>query len=160
MTDQEFEAIAGGYHGDPFAVLGPHALESNPRAEWEIRAFLPHAKEVALALDGKSIPMERAHTAGLFTVRTASEPAHYRFLVTDHQGGISEQEDAYRFPPVISDFDLHLIGEGTNYEGYNSLGAHVVTVAGIEGTRFAVWAPNAIVVSVVGDFNGWDNRRN
>src|SRR6185437_13498638 len=137
-----------------------HALESNPRAEWEIRAFLPHAKEVALALDGKSIPMERAHTAGLFTVRTASEPAHYKFRVTNHQGDVSELEDAYRFPPLITDFDLHLIGEGTNYEGYNSLGAHVVTLQGVEGTRFAVWAPNAIVVSVVGDFNGWDNRRN
>ena len=69
-------------------------------------------------------------------------------------------EDPYRFPPVISNFDLHLFLEGTNYEEYNALGAHLATVEGVEGTRFAVWAPNAMVVSVVGDFNGWDTRRN
>ena len=69
MNDQEMEAIAGGYHGDPFSVLGPHALTGNGKVEWEIRAFLPQAKQVELAIDGKHIPMEKAHTAGIFATQ-------------------------------------------------------------------------------------------
>ena len=159
MKDEQFEAIAGGYHGDPFAVLGPHALGIDPTAEWEVRGFLPHAKEVELAVNGKSLPMRRVHTAGLFAARLPARPDAYKFRITDHQGGLLEEEDVYRFPPLITEFDLHLLAEGTNYEGYNALGSHVTSADGVEGTRFAVWAPNAIVVSVVGDFNGWDNRR-
>ena len=96
--------------------------------------------------------MERAHTAGLFSARMASEPQEYKLRVTDHQGHIVETEDAYRFPALLTEFDLHLHSEGTNYEGYNSFGAHEATVNGIAGTRFAVWAPNAIVVSAGGRF--------
>jgi 1,4-alpha-glucan branching enzyme len=160
MTEQEIEAIAGGYHGDPFAALGPHALSGNGNPEWEIRAFLPQAEEVALAIGDRTIPMKRTHAAGLFSARIPSLPDRYKFRITDREGGVFEAEDVYRFQPLISDFDLHLHSEGTNYEGYNSFGAHLATVNGIEGTRFAVWAPNAIVVSVVGDFNDWDARRN
>ncbi len=159
MTEQELEAIAGGYHGDPFALLGPHLAKDDPKARWEIRAFLPHASEAVLETGKQSFPMERMHPAGLFTVRLPSNPGAYRFRITGHNGSVSQEEDAYRFPPVISDFDLHLHSEGTNYEGYNSFGAHPAVVEGVAGTHFAVWAPNAIVVSVVGDFNGWDNRR-
>ncbi len=158
MTDQELEAIAGGYHGDAFAVLGPHAAEDSKRA-WEVRAFLPNAQEAEVIIDGESIPMQRVHASGIFSARLDSQPSEYRLRITDYQGQETEIEDAYRFPPVLSDFDLHLTSEGTNYEGYNSFGAHVVTVEGVSGTRFAVWAPNAIVVSVVGDFNDWDTRR-
>jgi len=160
MTDQEMEAIAGGYHGDAFGALGPHAIGSGGKTQWEIRAFLPHAQDVELLLEGKSVPMERTHPSGIFTARLGSQPSQYRFRITDYNGQTSEADDAYRFQPVLSDFDLHLHSEGTNYEGYNAFGAHLVTVAGVKGTRFAVWAPNAIVVSVVGDFNGWDTRRN
>ena len=160
MTDQEIEAITGGYHGDAFGALGPHVLSSNGKTEWEVRAFLPQAKEVALAIRGDLIPMERAHKAGLFSARTPFEPDEYKFKIIDRHGGISEAEDVYRFQPILSDFDLHLHSEGTNYEGYYSFGAHPATLDGVHGTRFAVWAPNAIVVSVVGDFNDWDTRRN
>ncbi|MBV8072037.1 MAG: 1,4-alpha-glucan branching protein GlgB [Acidobacteriaceae bacterium] len=161
MTDtQELEAIAGGYHGDVFAVLGPHALDGAAKGEWEVRAFYPQAKQVELASGDEALPMERAHPAGIFTARLASKPDTYKFRITDYQGTQTEQEDIYAFGPVLSEFDLHLLSEGTNYEGYNSLGAHMVTVNGVQGTRFAVWAPNAIVVSVVGNFNGWDTRRN
>ncbi|HZQ52222.1 MAG TPA: 1,4-alpha-glucan branching protein GlgB [Bryobacteraceae bacterium] len=159
MTEQEIEAIAGGYHGDPFAVLGPHALSNEGKSEWEIRAFLPQAKHVEVAINGTPVAMQRAHPAGLFTARTSSEPSRYKLRITDYNDAVSEAEDAYRFQPLLSDFDLHLHGEGTNYEGYNSFGAHPVTVDGVAGTRFAVWAPNAIVVSVVGNFNDWDTRR-
>ena len=153
------EAITGGYHGDPFALLGPHMVEREGKTEWVIRAFLPQAAEAALLLGGATIPMERTHPGGLFTAALDSEPGAYKLRVTDRQGSISEMEDPYRFPTALSDFDLHLHSEGTNYEGYNAFGAHLVTLNGVAGTRFAVWAPNAIIVSVVGDFNGWDTRR-
>jgi 1,4-alpha-glucan branching enzyme len=103
--------------------------------------------------------MKRVHPGGLFVARVSEEPQNYRFRITDYQDGISELDDAYRFRPVVSDFDLHLHSEGTNYEGYNAFGAHLVTMDGVKGVCFAVWAPNAIVVSVVGDFNEWDTRR-
>jgi len=159
MTELEMEAIAGGYHGDPFAVLGPHMIGRNGKTEWEIHAFLPQAADAAVVFDGATIPMERMHMGGLFTAKADSQPARYKLRITDRQGSAVEVEDPYRFPPVLSDFDLHLHSEGTNYEGYNSFGAHLVTVDGVAGTRFAVWAPNALIVSVVGDFNGWDTRR-
>src|SRR5262249_13618164 len=72
---------------------------------------------------------------------------------------VVEQEDAYRFPPLLSDFDLHLHAEGNLFEAYNSLGAHIAECEGVSGVRFAVWAPNAAIVTVVGDFNDWDTRR-
>ncbi len=124
MTEQELEAIAGGYHGDAFAVLGPHATGNNGKTDWEIRAFLPHAKEAAVAFEGASVPMERAHTAGLFSARVPTRPAEYKLHITDHQGNVTEAEDAYRFPPLLTEFDLHLHSEGTNYEGYTPL-AHI-----------------------------------
>ncbi len=159
MTDQEMEAIAGGYHGDAFSVLGPHATSSSGKDGWEIRAFLPQAQDAEVLIDGKTIPMERSHPGGVFTAGVDARPSEYKLRMNDYYGNTSETEDAYRFPPVLTDFDLHLHSEGTNYEGYNAFGAHIVTVEGVKGTRFAVWAPNAIVVSVVGDFNGWDTRR-
>jgi 1,4-alpha-glucan branching enzyme len=159
MTVQEMEAITGGYHGDPFALLGPHMVEREGKTEWVVRAFLPQAAEVALLLGGATIPMERTHPGGLFAAALEVEPGAYKLRVTDRQGAVSEAEDPYRFPTALSDFDLHLHSEGTNYEGYNAFGAHLITLNGVAGTRFAVWAPNAIIVSVVGDFNGWDTRR-
>ncbi len=98
--------------------------------------------------------------AGVFAARVGAQPSNYKFKIVDYQGHSSEAEDAYRFQPLLSEFDLHLHGEGTNYAGYNAFGAHPVTIDGVQGTRFAVWAPNAIVVSVVGNFNDWDTRRN
>ena len=160
MTEEELEAIAGGYHGDAFGVLGSHALSNNGKTEWEVRAFYPQAKEVDLLAAGKVVQMERAHPTGVFTARIHAQPESYRFRITDQNGIVTEADDVYAFQPLISEFDLHLLSEGTNYEGYNSLGAHVVTENGVLGTRFAVWAPNAIVVSVVGNFNDWDTRRN
>jgi 1,4-alpha-glucan branching enzyme len=161
MTDQEIEAIAGGYHGDAFAVLGPHSADPNGKNGWEIRAFYPNAKSVdVLAASGQPTPMERVHPNGVFTAHMPKRPDNYKFRISDHAGAAIEVEDPYRFPPLISDFDLHLHSEGTNFEEYNMLGSHLASVEGVEGVRFAVWAPNAIVVSVVGDFNGWDTRRN
>jgi 1,4-alpha-glucan branching enzyme len=160
MTDEEIEAIAGGYHGDAFGVLGPHAADATGKGGWEIRAFLPQAQQVEVLVNGQTVPMERVHMAGIYTARLGNLPSNYKFRVTDHHGKTAEAEDIYRFWSSLSDFDLHLFSEGTNYEAYNAFGAHPVTIDGLKGTRFAVWAPNAIVVSVVGNFNDWDTRRN
>jgi 1,4-alpha-glucan branching enzyme len=88
-----------------------------------------------------------------------AEATEYRFHITLPSGQWQEMDDPYRFPPLLTPFELHLHGEGTNYESYSTLGAHAVTCAGVEGVRFAVWAPNAEVVSVTGDHNGWDRTR-
>lgn len=160
MTDQEMEAIAGGYHGDAFAILGPHATGKVPAGPWEIRGLFPHAEEVEVLTGGKTVLAKQIHPAGIFVASVPQKPEDYRFRITNKSGDTYEAEDIYRFPPIISDFDLHLHSEGTNFEEYNMLGSHLATVEGVAGVRFAVWAPNAIVVSVVGDFNGWDTRQN
>jgi 1,4-alpha-glucan branching enzyme len=158
MTENEMEAIAGGFHGDPFRMLGPHRVSEEALDQWEVRAFLPNAAKVSVVSSNGTYAMERLHPHGFFIVKLTSAPGNYRLRLENYQGGIQEIEDPYRFPTLLTDFDLHLFGEGTHYEAYRTLGAHLQVVDGIPGTRFAVWAPNALVVSVVGDFNGWDSR--
>jgi 1,4-alpha-glucan branching enzyme len=159
MTEIEMEAIAGGYHGDPFRILGPHRVEQDRSGKsWEIRSFLPHAAQASVLNSKGTVPMERVHPHGLFVAKLSSDPAHYRLRINKYSGETIDVEDPYRFPTLLTDFDLHIFGEGTHYEAYRTLGAHLQTVEGVEGTRFAVWAPNALIVSVVGDFNSWDSR--
>jgi 1,4-alpha-glucan branching enzyme len=160
ITVSEMEAIAGGYHGEPFNILGPHQLsttQGTPR--WEIRAFLPQAESAEAILDKLTLPMEKKHPLGFFRATVDGEPQPYRLRAVLPDGTSAEFEDPYRFPPLLTSFDLHLHGEGTHHEAYEMLGSHLVTCEGVQGVRFAVWAPNAEVVSVVGDFNSWDNRR-
>ena len=150
MLAAEMEAIIEGRHSDPFSVLGPHELE--------VRAWLPHAKQAWLAAGGELVEMERAHEAGFYVAELTAR-AGYRIRIELYSGETLELEDPYRFPPLLTSFELHLFGEGTNYEAYRTLGAHPVECEGVPGVRFAVWAPNAEVVSVLGDFNGWDRTR-
>jgi 1,4-alpha-glucan branching enzyme len=152
----EIDAIVGGYHGDAFRILGPHAVEGDT---WEIRAFLPEASSVEVIWRGEAYPMKKKHSQGFFTVSLPSEPTEYRLRVKTAEGPARVIDDPYRFPPLLTDYDLYLHGEGTHHESYNTMGAHLVQSKGVAGVRFAVWAPNAIVVSVAGDFNGWDTRR-
>jgi 1,4-alpha-glucan branching enzyme len=137
------EAIVAGRHSDPFSVLGPH--------EGEIRAWLPFAEEVSVVIAGQARPMERIHASGFFIASLPAKPSSYRLRV-----GTYEFDDPFRFPPLLTSFELHLHGEGTNHESYRTLGAQVTSSEGVDGVRFAVWAPTAQVVSVVGDFNRWD----
>ena len=155
MNGNEVEAIVGGYHGDPFRVLGPHRVKKG----WEVRAFLPQASAACVILDDKAVPMQKTDAQGFYCASLDREPGRYRLRLTLWNGAEQEIEDAYRFPPLLTDFDLHLHGEGTNFESYRSLGAHLSECDGVPGVRFAVWAPNAIVVSLIGDFNDWDSRR-
>jgi 1,4-alpha-glucan branching enzyme len=105
--------------------------------------------------------MERIHADGLFEALfpAAGAPFVYRLETTDERGQGREFDDPYRFPSTLSDYDLHLLGEGTHYKAYERLGAHLCTLEGVAGVVFAVWAPNARRASVVGDFNQWDGRR-
>ena len=145
----EIEAIVGGYHGDAFRFLGPHALTdaADGGERWVVRAFLPHASSVEVLVDGEALPMEKRHAHGFFVAYirfgTSRLPAETAVCGTAMSSFI---DDPYRFPPLLSDFDLYLHGEGTHYESYNTLGAHIVESLGVTGVRFAVWAPNAEVV--------------
>jgi 1,4-alpha-glucan branching enzyme len=140
---------------DPFAYLGPHQEGDN----WILRVFLPHgsAPEIRTA-DGWK-PLERIHERGIYAFRSDAplpHPCPLRYRTED--GKLCETWDTYSFPSMISSHDLHLFSEGNLHQVYRTLGAHVLTHAGVHGTRFAVWAPNAERVSVVGDFNRWDGR--
>ena len=152
------QAIVEGRHGDPFAVLGPH-----PRGkDWVVTVFVPGAAKLALIPAGKGAkPVEAVEVAGfpgLFQAVLAKR-VDYRCRATA-EGAEWEFEDAYRFGPVLGEMDEYLLGEGTHRRMWQVLGAHLITHEGVAGVHFAVWAPNAQRVSVVGDFNIWDGRRN
>jgi len=151
----EAHAVIEGRHADPFRYLGPHE-EGDATI---VRVFLPQAEGAAIVDEqGRECGLERIHEAGLFEGRTADATRRYRVRAR-YPGGEVELEDAYRFPPILSDLDLHLLGEGTHLHLYEKLGAHPMVLDEVAGVAFAVFAPNARRVSVVGDFNGWDGRR-
>jgi 1,4-alpha-glucan branching enzyme len=160
-------ALVRGNHADPFAVLGPHALLEEQGAGLAIRAFRPHARAIAVRRlsDDQLFEMTRIHPDGFFEVvvpPTASSGDRglfdYRYRVTWADGATAEIDDPYRYGPVLTDFDRYLLAEGTHRRIYDSLGARVFTHETRAGVHFAVWAPNARRVSVVGDWNGWDGR--
>ena len=156
MTPADLEALVGGYHGDPFAHLGPHPEEDGT---WIIRAFLPQARRVSALIGDSTVELARTHAEGFFEGHTPARPHRYQFRIETQQNTVEVIEDPYRFGPLLSAYDLFLHGEGTNHEAWHALGSHLVEVDGIVGTRFTVWAPNAEMVSVAGDFNQWDTRR-
>jgi 1,4-alpha-glucan branching enzyme len=149
----EAAAVIEGRHADPFRYLGPH-IEDGVAV---VRVLLPDAREVTvIGSDGTEYPLKRIHNAGLFAGPAPKGSYRLRVRFGD---AVVELEDSYRFPPVLSDLDLHLLGEGTHLNLYDKLGAHPLVHAGVAGVVFAVFAPNARRVSVVGDFNNWDGRR-
>jgi 1,4-alpha-glucan branching enzyme len=155
--------IVNAEHHDPFHVLGAHLVEIEGRTAVALRAFLPEAMAasvLAQSLDGP-LPMEKTHPAGFFeaVIEDRSHLFPYRLQLTNLEGHSWELLDPYSFWPVLTDFDLHLLGEGSHFESYERLGAHLWDCGGVPGVLFAVWAPNASRVSVVGDFNSWDGRR-
>ena len=154
----DIEAIAGGRHGNPFAVLGPHRHGQ----EISIRVFRPeaHAADVIDENGRVLLSLERLHDAGFFagSMQSSTCPAAYRIRFR-RDDARWEEDDPYRFPPLLGELDIHLMSEGRHRRLYEKMGAHPATLEGIDGVAFAVWAPNAHCVSVVGDFNGWDGRR-
>ncbi len=161
MRAEDIEAIVGGYHGDAFRVLGPHALrKKNAPARWEVRAFLPQAESAEVIVDGEApTPMSKSHAQGFFEAPLDGKPQRYSIRALLWDGRSVDLEDPYRFGPQLSDTDLYLHSEGTLYEAYRALGAHLAEADGVRGVRFAAWAPNAECVSVAGEFNDWDVRR-
>jgi len=157
LDQNQLYALARGEHCDPFAFLGPHQVGS----QRVVRALLPHARNVELIdASGNSLAeMERIHADGLFEAVLPPRKRRYLFRITAFNGATYDVEDAYRFESSLGDLDLYLLGEGSDRKIYQKLGAQVRTLAGVPGTRFAVWAPNASRVSVIGDFNDWDGRR-
>ena len=144
-----------GRHAEPFTVLGRHACGS----EVAVRVFLPDACDVCL-VEG-AWPLRRLAETDLFEWRGPAEalPLHYRLRWIDHAGHAHSACDPYSFGPQLSLYDLHLFNEGRHLHAYRMLGAHPRTVDDIAGVVFAVWAPCAVRVSVLGEFNAWDGRR-
>jgi 1,4-alpha-glucan branching enzyme len=160
----DVDALVQGRHPDPFGVLGPHVCREGRATALAVRAFLPGALAAEVRPEDPGLApreMERLHPDGVFeaTFTGRAAPFRYRLGVTDAPGRVREIEDPYRFPSTLSDFDRLLLGEGTHYQAYEKLGAHQTALDGVAGVVFAVWAPNARRVSVVGDFNQWDGRR-
>src|SRR5579871_6466973 len=149
VTDAQIQAITQGSHRDAFSFLGPH--------ENVVRAWLPQAREAFVVAGDLVTAMEPVVGAvGLFVAQLIAPSADYKIRIRLYSGESQEFDDPYRFPPLLTSFELYLHGEGTNYESYRTLGAHLTTSLDVEGVRFAVWAPNAELVSVIGDFNGWN----
>jgi 1,4-alpha-glucan branching enzyme len=160
LDQQNIRALVRGEHGAPHDVLGPHATGAD-RPGVVIRTMQPYAQraEVVEAEGGAVHAMERLHPEGVFELFLPGRAVFaYRLRMTAADGHTWELEDPYRFPKIITDFDMHLFGEGTHFRTYEKMGAHVMTLEGVQGVHFAVWAPNAQRVSVVGDFNRWDGR--
>ena len=154
--DPQLSLILGARHHNPFSWLGLH----HESGQHVMRSFLPYASRVWLQTSSGWEEMKRAYAEGLYLWSGDSEPARPCLLRIEQDGSTFEQYDSYTFGSQISDLDLHLFGEGRLNQAYTMLGAHLEQNAGVEGVRFAVWAPNAERVSVIGDFNRWDGRIN
>jgi 1,4-alpha-glucan branching enzyme len=151
------DALARGMHGDPFALLGPHRTGAGR----VVRTMQPQAREVQLLnRTGEPVAkLERVHPAGIFVAPLPARLRSYRFRITPWEGKTYDSDDPYRFGSSLGDLDLHLLREGSHELIHEALGARQICLRGVRGTRFAVWAPNARRVSVIGGFNDWDGRR-
>ena len=150
-----------GLHSDPFGVLGPHKIGDDV----EVRVFRPDARAIEVVLDREPdnpIAAERIDEEGFFcaTVPGAARDVPYHLRIVKPDGSEEFTRDAYQYGPIMGDIDLHLFSEGQHWKIYEKLGAHLQTIGDATGVYFAVWAPNAQRVSVVGDFNHWDGRVN
>ena len=169
--DAALASLVGGTHRDPFAVLGPH-VDVDGRTV--VRVFQPAALGVQLrqgAVDAW-IPMAPAEPAGVFEFHLPAEAGgdgnpdasaalatlDYRLRISFPGGHVQDADDPYRYGRVLTDFDLHLFNEGSHQRLFEKFGAHRITLGTTTGVHFAVWAPNADRVSVIGDFNRWDGR--
>src|SRR6188472_1620848 len=157
----EIYRFVRGLHSDPFSVLGPHKVGDDV----EIRVFRPDARVIEIVLDrepDKPIAAERSDKEGFFcaSVPGAERDVPYHLRIVKLDGSEEFTRDAYQYGPIMGDVDLHLFSEGQHWKIYEKFGAHLRTIGDATGVYFAVWAPNAQRVSVVGDFNEWDGRVN
>jgi 1,4-alpha-glucan branching enzyme len=155
----ELDVFLGGAHPDPFRILGPHRVGD----DLVVRVFRPDAKEVSIVIPGKQeqrFAADRLRPEGFFqtTLPGMKRDIDYRVHLTGWDGSTALVRDPYSYGLIMGEVDLHLFAEGNHLQLYEKFGAHLRTIGGAEGVYFAVWAPNAQRVSVVGDFNGWDGR--
>ncbi len=158
LSVEQIERLVEGRDHDPFATLGVHPMDKG----FSARVFLPDAVSVsAQTLDGKAVgELERVHPAGLFCGEVSiGERQPLRYVARYGDGSDYSVIDPYGFGPVLGPMDDHYFAEGSHERLFDKMGAHVIDHEGVTGTHFAVWAPNAQRVSVVGDFNRWDGRR-
>ncbi|MGN6871186.1 MAG: 1,4-alpha-glucan branching protein GlgB [Solirubrobacteraceae bacterium] len=158
VATSELDALVRREHSNPHSVLGAHPQDGGV----VVRVLRPAACAVTAIANGGApgAPLQQIHPGGVFegTIEGADLPIHYQLEVDYGDAGKFTIEDPYAFMPTIGELDQHLIAEGRHEELYNKLGAHVREMQGVTGTAFAVWAPAARAVSVVGDFNSWDGR--
>jgi 1,4-alpha-glucan branching enzyme len=167
----EIDRIVRAEHSDPFQILGPHWIERDGKRSLAVRLFHPGATEASVVWNATqaAFPATNIDPGGLFEAilppdlpqlreGEGPDPAAYRVRFGFGAGNTLESYDPYAFPPLLTDYDLYLMGEGTHYQKYEKLGAHIREIAEVRGAHFGVWAPNAMRVSVVGDFNSWDGR--
>ena len=158
MSESPFVTVAEGRNPDPFAVLGPHRVGDT----LVIRTVQPAGHRADVRLGDALRSMTRRAEPGLFELTLPLAPGaelpDYRLRITFDGPHVIEIDDPYRYGKVLTDFDLHLFGEGQLNRAFDKFGAHGIRVGATAGVHFAVWAPNAQRVSVVGDFNGWDGR--
>jgi 1,4-alpha-glucan branching enzyme len=149
-------AIVFGSHGNPFSVLGLHKSGKL----WIARAFVPGAQSVVVqTLSGEPLgPISQTHEDGFFEGPVAAPSQQALRFICANAGGTWSITDAYSFGPVLGPMDDYYIGEGNHLRLYDKLGAHAMHHEGADGVHFALWAPNAKRVSVIGDFNNWDGR--
>jgi len=152
----EIKALLELRHADPHTLLGPHQLNHSV----VVRALRPDADQViVIPDDGAPQPMRPYPRGGLFETRVTNRTRlNYRLELHSAGGAVSTIHDPYAFAPTLGELDLYLINSGRDERTYQKLGAHAIEHAGVQGVAFAVWAPNAAGVSVVGDFNHWDGR--
>ena len=160
--------LVNGCHENPFELLGPHRVVWQGHQALAVRAFLPDTARAYVVDDahGQRRPMRRIHPAGLYEAICPMEDGNsarlakgnYHYSITDSSGNEKTMKDPYAYPPLLTDYDLHLLGEGNHWDCYRRLGAHLRVVDGQAGVNFAVWAPNAEGVSLVGDFKQLDRQ--
>ena len=154
-----------GEHYDPHRVLGMHEIEIDGETAMGVRAFLPGAQKITV-IDVKNkkkqYPMVEIHEDGFFEVLLWDRKEWFRYKLefTDYSGTTWQSYDPYAYLPTISEYDRFLFGAGNHYEIYDKMGGRLINHGGTKGAAFTVWAPNAKSVSVIGNFNQWDMRRN
>jgi 1,4-alpha-glucan branching enzyme len=172
----QFDSLLIARNADPFGALGPHSTDTPEGRRWTVRFFQPSAAEAEVLLfrrpdasppresGPETLAMREIRPGGLFEVALPGfgeyppAPSSYRIRFRTRYDETVENFDTYAFPFLLTEFDLYLMGEGRHYDAYEKLGAHIKTVDGVPGVHFAVWAPSARRVSVVGNFNHWDGR--
>ena len=159
LSKEEMNAVINGDHGNVFAVLGIHRDKGSKNVF--IRAYQPRTKQIELLDENNNSLglMTKLDDRGFYQINLGvGENFKYRFKITNDQNNTYIAEDTYRFQPTIGDIDVYLFAEGNHHDIYKKLGAHVMEMDGVKGVGFAVWAPNAKRVSVIGNFNNWDGR--